>query len=236
MEVVAGVITKIEPQRRDAERVSVFLDGRFAFGLGKALAEERGLRVGQSLGPAEVAALEADDELGKATDRALAFLTYRPRSVREVRDRLAKKGVEPAVVDAVIERLAGWGYVGDEDFARYWVENRGANQPRGKRLLQQELWRKGVERETATRVLEEAELDEEGAALALARKRLPQVRALDEAGQRRRLSAFLQRRGYDYPTIKRALDRLLAPDAADADLGEPADDSDSYAYEGDVEP
>ncbi len=224
-----GTITKIEPQRRDPERVNVFVDGRFAFGLGAAIAEERGLRPGRRLSTAEIAALQADDELGKAVDKALGFLTYRPRSVREVRDRLAKKGVEPATIEATIERLAGWGYIGDEGFARYWVENRGANQPRGKRLLRQELWQKGVERETVDRVLEEAELDEYDTALTLARKRLRQVAALDEAAQRRRLGAFLQRRGYDWPTVKRVLDTLLTPGNEAGDEGEPLGDSDSYA-------
>lgn len=227
----AQTITKIEPQRRDPARVSVFLDGAFAFGLAATLAEERGLRVGRTLAPDEIAALRADDDLGKAVDRALTFLTYRPRSVREVRERLAKKGVEPAVVEAVLERLAGWGYIGDEGFARYWIENRGANQPRGKRLLRQELWQKGVERETVERALAEAEIDEVGGALALARKRLRQLGAFDEATQRRRLGAFLQRRGYDYATAKRALDLLLASGDGGED-GEPLGDSDSYAYEG----
>lgn len=224
-----GTITKIEPQRRDPERVNVFVDGRFAFGLGAAIAEERGLRPGRRLSAPEIAALQADDELGKAVDKALGFLTYRPRSVREVRDRLAKKGVEPATIEATIERLAGWGYIGDEGFARYWVENRGANQPRGKRLLRQELWQKGVERETVDRVLEEAELDEYDTALTLARKRLRQVAALDEPTQRRRLGAFLQRRGYDWPTVKRVLDTLLTPGNEAGDEGEPLGDSDSYA-------
>ena len=231
-----SVITRLSMQRRDPARVNVYLDGRFAFGLAATLAEERGLRVGHALRPEEIAALQADDELGKATDRALAFLTYRPRSVREVRDRLTKKGVEPEVVEAVLARLAGWGYVGDEGFARYWIENRGANQPRGRRLLQQELRLKGVEKETIDRALEESELDEEAGALALARKRLPQLRALDEPTQRRRLAAYLQRRGYDYPTTKRALDTLLSPDDggddAEAEEGDPLGDSDSYAYEG----
>lgn len=227
-----NTITKLEPQRRDPERINVFLDGQFAFGLGAAIAEERGLRVGRALAPEEVAALRADDKLGKAVDKALTFLTYRPRSIREVRERLAKKGIEPAVVEAVIARLAGWGYVGDEGFARYWVENRGANQPRGKRLLRQELWQKGVARETVDQVLEEAEIDEFGGALELARKRLRQLGALDEVARRRRLGAFLQRRGYDYPTVKRALDALLTPGDDGEQEGEPLGDSDSYAYEG----
>lgn len=227
-----NVITRLEPQRRDPERVNLYLDGAFAFGLTKALVEERGLRVGRALTPADVAALRADEEVARATDRALLFLTHRPRSVREVRDRLAKQDVEPAVIDAVLARLAAWGYVGDADFARYWVENRATHQPRGKRLLQQELWRKGVARETVEQVLDESALDEAGAALALARKRRHQLRVLDEAAQRRRLVAYLQRRGYDYPTIKQALDTLFGDVADAADLSEAFADSDSYGYEG----
>lgn len=227
-----GTITKIAPQLRDAGRVSIFLDGQFAVALDATAAEERGLRVGQGLSSAAMAELRATDELGKAVDKALAFLTARPRSIREVRDRLKEKEVPPATIEAVIARLAGWGYIGDEGFARYWVENRGANQPRGKRLLRQELWRKGVERETTDRVLEESEIDEFGDALALARKRAHQVRTLDEQTQRRRIGAFLQRRGYDWPTVKRALDGLFAESDGEEGEGEPLGDSDSYGYEG----
>jgi regulatory protein len=227
---IGGTITRIAPQR-DAGRVSIFLDGRFTFGLNATIAEEQGLRVGQALTAAEVTALREREELNKAVDKALAYLTSRPRSIREVRDRLKEKEIPPDTIDAVITRLEGWGYVGDEGFARYWIENRGANQPRGKRLLRQELWRKGVGRETVEQVLDELEVDEAGGALTLARKRLNQLRSYDEQTQRRRLAAFLQRRGYDWPTVKGALDTLFA-ETEGGDDGEPLGDSDSYAYEG----
>jgi regulatory protein len=232
--IAGGTITRLAPQR-DPERLSIFLDGQFALGIALRIAEERGLRVGQVLSAEQVASLRAADELDKAVNRALAYLTIRPRSIREVRDRLKEKEVPAETIEAVIARLEGWGYVGDEGFARYWVENRGANQPRGKRLLRQELWRKGVERETVEQVLEEATIDEYGDAVALGRKRLAQLRALDEQTQRRRLASFLQRRGYDWPTTKRALDTLLRPgdDRDGADDGEPLGDSDSYMYAGD---
>ena len=225
-----GTITRIAPQR-DPARVSIFIDEQFALGLGADLAEERGLRVGHTLSAADLADLRAAEDVGRAVDKALAFLTVRPRSIREVRDRLKEKEVPPATIDAVIARLEGWGYVGDEGFARYWIENRSANQPRGKRLLRQELWRKGVERETVDQVLEEVAIDESGAALGLARKRLNQLRGLDEQTQRRRLAAFLQRRGYDWPTVKGALDALFTPRDGE-DEGEALGDSDSYAFEG----
>jgi regulatory protein len=228
--IASGTISRIAPQRDPERELAVQVDAH-ALGLSNLLAEERGLRVGQALSVEQVASLRAADELDKAVNKALAFLTVRPRSIREVRDRLKEKEVIPETIDAVIARLEGWGYIGDEGFARYWVENRGSNQPRGKRLLRQELWRKGVERETVEQVLEEATIDEFGDALTLARKRLVQLRMLDEQTQRRRLSSFLQRRGYDWPTTRRALDALLRP-SGDADDSEPLGDSDSYMYSG----
>ena len=227
---VGGTITRIAPQR-DPNRLSIYLDGQFTLGLNAGIVEELGLQVGLALSAAEVVAIREREELNKAVDKALAFLTSRPRSIREVRDRLKEKEIPPDTIDAVVARLEGWGYVGDEGFARYWVENRGANQPRGKRLLRQELWRKGVERETVDRVLDELEVDEAGGALALARKRFNQLRNYDEQTQRRRLAAFLQRRGYDWPTVKGALDALFA-ETEETDDGELLGDSDSYAYEG----
>jgi regulatory protein len=229
--LVGGTITRITPQR-DPARISLYIDGQFALGVGTQIAEERGLRVGLTLSAPEIAALRDADELGKAVEKALAFLTSRPRSIREVRDRLKEKEVPPDTIEAVMQRLEGWGYIGDEGFARYWIENRTANQPRGKRLLRQELWRKGVERETVDQILDDVEINEDGAALELARKRLRQLRALDEQTQRRRLAAFLQRRGYDWPTVKRALDHLFSSREGSDDDGEALGDSDSYAYEG----
>ncbi len=229
--IASGTITRIAPQR-DPGRVSIYLDDQFALGLSTQLAEERGLRVRQELTPEQVTSLRAADALDKAVNKALMFLTIRPRSIREVRDRLKEKEVPPETIDAVIARLTGWGYIGDEGFARYWVENRGSNQPRGKRLLRQELWQKGVERETVEEALDDATIDEYADALTLARKRLVQVRNLDEATQRRRLGSYLQRRGYDWPTTKRALDTLLHGTTG-ADDSEPLGDSDSYMYEGD---
>ncbi len=228
--IVGGTITRIAPQR-DPNRLSIYLDGEFTLGLNTGIVEELGLRVGLALSAAEVIGIREREELNKAVDKALAFLTSRPRSIREVRDRLKEKEIPPDTIDAVVTRLEGWGYVGDEGFARYWIENRGANQPRGKRLLRQELWRKGVERETVDQVLDELDVDEAGGALTLARKRFNQLGGYDEQTQRRRLAAFLQRRGYDWPTVKGALDTLFTETAA-GDDGEPLGDSDSYEYKG----
>lgn len=209
--IAAGTITQVQATQRDPERVSVFIDGVFALALPAIVAVQRGLRSGVELDEAAVRELEGLAEAERATEAAVTFVAYRPRSEREVRDRLRRREFAPSAIDAAIERLRGWNYLDDRAFAEYWVENRAEHSPRGRRALEAELRAKGVDRDVTGDVLEEIDLGEEDAALALARKRLPRLSALDEPTQRRRLAAFLGRRGYGWDVIRPVLDRLYGP-------------------------
>lgn len=194
-----GIITAILPQERSqGRRCDVFIQHRFAFSLGAEAAA--GLRVGQVLDEARVQELLAADEQQRATDVALAFLAYRPRSEQEVRRRLGRE-YPAGVVEAVLEKLRGWSLVDDEAFARSWVEQRQASRPRGARLLRQELRRQGIDAELATRAAE-AGGDEREAALRAARRKARSLKGCDEPEFRRRLGAHLARRGFDWETIE----------------------------------
>ena len=114
-------------------------------------------------------------------------------------------------------------YVDDADFARYWVENREANRPRGRRLLEQELRHKGVDREIVRTAIDAAEPDEFAAALDLAHGKLRSYANLDPQVARRRLAGFLGRRGYGFDVIGPVLQRVFSEDEDDeavADEGE----------------
>src|SRR5918997_5227538 len=176
----AGQITALRPTKRDPDRIAVDLDGSFAFALPATLVADQGLEVGDALDGERVSALLAADQASRATEAALVFLGYRPRSEKEVRDRLRRGGYEQEAIEHAIARLHEWRYLDDADFARRWVENRTTHRPRGRRLLQQELRHKGIDGEIARDVIDEADLDETGAAEALARRRLPAY-AGDEA-------------------------------------------------------
>lgn len=194
---------------RDPERVSVFIDGEFAFGLPAIEAVRGDLKSGVELSESDIQELLALDEMERATQGAITFVSYRPRSEREVRDRLRKRDFSQPAIDAAIERMRGWGYLDDQAFAEWWVENRAEHRPRGKRLLAGELRSKGVSPDVVGEVLEEAELDEHGAALELGRKRLGSLSALDRPTQERRLAAFLGRRGYGWDVIRPVMKELF---------------------------
>ena len=195
-----GTISAIKGQQRNPERVNIFLDGVFAFAMTREDALLQGVRIGRELSIDEVAGFRARDTVSKAVEAALRLLTVRPRTEKELRDRLRQKGYEPSAIDDAIERIEGWGYLDDAAFARLWVANRTEHRPRGKRMLTQELRQKGVDRETIAETIDEAEIDEVAAAIVVAEKSARKMSSLDP---------IVARRGFDYGTIKTALDRVL---------------------------
>ena len=123
-------ITAIEPQQKNPHRVNIYLDGEFAFGLARITAGW--LKVGQELSEEKIASLQAEDASEMAYQKALHFLSYRPRSSAEVRQNLMKRGIPEALVEETVNRLQRAGLVNDQEFARAWVENRNTFQPRSK--------------------------------------------------------------------------------------------------------
>jgi regulatory protein len=208
----AGQITRLSAQARDPDRPNVDLDGEFAFGIGAELAASEGLAPGMELTIEQVTGLLARDQVGKAVEAAIRLLTRRPRSEREIRQRLREKGFDVPAIDAAVERLEGWRYLDDFEFARFWVENRESHKPRGRRLLEQELRQKGIDRELITETIDAAGLDERAAALELGRSKLRTYSGLEDQTIRRRLGSYLARRGYDFGTVRATLDQLLGED------------------------
>lgn len=139
---------------------------------------------------------------------ALRYLQYRPRSTKEIRDYLTKKKAPVAQIDTIIAKLQEQKFLNDKEFAQMWVRTRAALKPTGKHLLKVELIKKGISTEIIDSVIaqsqEESGTDLEMAKILLKKKKdkfknLPREKLFKKAG------GFLQRRGFDYETIKKAL-------------------------------
>ena len=198
-------ITALRVQQRNKERVSIFLDEEYAFSL--PLLEAASLRKEQILTPEDIARLQAIDERQQAYDRAIRFLGYRPRSIAEIRRKLREYEVDEVVIDEVIERLEGFGYINDEEFARFWVRNREDFRPRGAMALRAELREKGISNQIIELTL--TDLDSYASAYKAAQNKLSSLRGQDQFTFRRRLSGFLGRRGFDYGTINDVVQKLI---------------------------
>ncbi|HEY3288608.1 MAG TPA: RecX family transcriptional regulator, partial [Anaerolineae bacterium] len=187
------------------DRVSVYLDGKFAFGL--ALIHALWLRVGQALSDSEIDDLKAADTLEKAKQRAIGLISYRPRSVEEVKRRLKRVGVDDGAIEGVIASLRESGLLDDQSFSKAWVESRLGASPRSRRMIAWELRQKGVSEATISDSIEN--VDDEAAGLALATKHWPRFAKLETINERRRkMSEFLARHGFDYETIRDIITKL----------------------------
>jgi regulatory protein len=200
----AGTITALESQKRNKERVNVYLDGDYAFSL-EAIAAA-GLRLGQALSEAEARALQETDSVAQAVNSAARFLAHRPRSTAEVRRNLTEKDFPEAVIEAALARLTDLGYLDDRAFAAYWIDNRVQFKPLGPRALRHELRRHGV----PEAIIEDAlqTVDAAASAYSAAASQRRRLRGSNRAAFRARVGAFLQRRGFTYDIISEVLGRL----------------------------
>ncbi len=160
-----------------------------------------------------ISPLRSEIDYARALDTAVRFLAQRPRSEYEVRQRLRRAGANAEVTESVLAQLRQHGFVDDQAFAEYWVEQRQTFRPRGARLLRSELAQHGIARagaEAATAPLgETAERD----AYRAAARRAPRLRGLDYATFSTRLAQWLARRGFDWETITPVVARLWAEQA-----------------------
>jgi len=202
-------ITALQPQVTNPERVNIFVDGHFLLGASTLLVYQMGLEVEQELSTTQVEQLQYEETLQRAVDRALNYLSFRPRSREEVRRYLRRKETPPEMIDAVLARLDRLDLVNDHAFASFWLEAREQFSPRGAHALKNELRMKGVARDVVDELVDD-EKDEERALAAGRKKALALVRMpdIDYATFRSRLGSFLQRRGFGYEIATRTVRTL----------------------------
>ncbi len=189
-----GKITALRAGRNQGKRVNIFLDGKFAFSLDAEVVAKEGLQVEQMLSPEQIEALARSDRFHRCFNAAVHYLSYRPRSESELRERLRQRGSDGDSVEAVITRLKEQGLVNDMAFAQFWKDNRESFSPRSRWLTRLELRQKGVANDIIDQVVEAIDDDDSAYRAALSKSRsLPQS---DYPGFRRRLGEYLKRRGF----------------------------------------
>jgi regulatory protein len=202
-------ITALEPQMNNPDRINLFVDGRFLMGVNTVIVLQMGLRLEQELSPEQLEQLRSEEVEQQAVDRALNYLSYRPRSREEVRRYLRRKEIPPEIIETALARLDRLDFVNDRTFAGFWIESREHFSPRGARALKNELRMKGVERDVVDELVND-EHDEERALRAGRKKAMTLVNTpnIDYVTFRNRLGSFLQRRGFGYQVVAKTVREL----------------------------
>lgn len=203
-------ITKLEKQKHNGNRISVFVEGEYAFSVTDELAVLYNLAPGRPVENEQIAEMMREDEYKRALSAAFAHIARSEKSEKQLRDFLNKKGFLPEAAERAVERLRELGYIDDAALAENFV---AGSKTLGKRALQYKLREKGVAYETIQSALEQVDDQTQlEAAKALAQKQAKRYAALDVRARRQKLGAFLARRGFDWDTITAALSQAEEED------------------------
>ena len=199
-------ITALRLGKGRSRKVNISLDDGSILSLGAETALKKGLRVGQQLSTADIAALKQADRRQSGYDAAARYLSYRPRSEQEMRLYLQKHRFSQEDTEVVLGRLKEQGLIDDAAFAAFWKENRQSFSPRSSYLTGLELRQKGVPREIIEQAVGAIDDDENAYRAGQGKARL--LKTADYQDFRRRLGDYLRRRGFGYGTIIGAIERL----------------------------
>lgn len=192
-------ITHIKPQVKRQDRVSVYLDGKYAFSLAKDQLADLNLKKGQEINSGRIEQYLADSAFGKLRDQVYNWLSIRLRSRWEVEDYLRHKTEDESLRSQLLSLLEEQGYIDDIKFAGAWIRHRNLIKPMSKRRLKQELLVKRIPMEIIDDSLSEQAIDDQTAIKELIAKRGHRY------PDKQKFMAFLARQGFDYGTIKEAL-------------------------------
>jgi len=204
-------ITRIEIQKKNKNRYSVFLDEEFAFGIDQDVLLSHGLHKGIKLSQKQIDEIQFADRKKSAKDRALRFLSYRDRSEKELRDKLKGLDYDEMIISWVISELKRLQLIDDQNFAYLFSKNKIFTKPCGEYLLRRELKIKGI----SDRIIDEtikriyAEKDQYGMAYDVALKKYTKDKdKIDTIKLKKRISDLLLRRGFNWEIVRDVLEKL----------------------------
>jgi regulatory protein len=198
-------ITSIKSQAKDRGRVNIFVDEEYCLAIPEKMIVDFDIYKGKEITEKDLEVLKSGDSNSKCLDKAYHFLSYRPRSEKEMKDKLLEK-YDEKTVDETIAKLKEYNLINDADFARMWVESRKMG--RGPKALSFELKRKGIDGDIIENALAEIDTEEQyETALTLIRAR-SKYKGLDRNEAYKKVAPFLSRRGYTYDIISKVIKEI----------------------------
>ncbi len=201
------VITDIKEQVKDVKRVSVYIDGKFSFGITKVDAIFYKLKIGDEISQEKYDKIIAENVFIKARDKALKLLGYRARSKKEIEDKL-KTDYSPQIIERVIDLLEKYEYINDESFAKAYSSDKFKFKGWSNKRIRFELRKKGVSESIITKVLEESDFDNSSAIEKLLLKRLKGKTDIDFKEKQKQFN-YLASKGYEFEDINDVMNRVL---------------------------
>lgn len=198
------VITSIK-QQKAKNRVNVYLDYKFGFGIDLDNFVLLHLKIHQELSQEQVEQIVKKSEFQKTLDKLLRFAMVRPKSEKEVLDYFRRKKVHESLWEELLEKLKHFELLDDRKFAQWWVDQRQNFRPKSVRILKLELTQKGIVREIIEDVLGETKIDEEKMAKELLDRKIYKWKNLEPRIAKQKMSQYLGGKGFGWDVVEKVV-------------------------------
>lgn len=206
---MAQVISKITRQKRNQERYNIFLDEKYAFSVDEGILIQYGLTKGKTLEEMDIGEIGFDDEISRAYNRALSFLSYQMRSEHEVHQKLLKEEFGEAVIIETIQKLTRLGFLNDASYTEALTSTKKRTSKKGPKAIIQDLKQKGINPQLQQQMLDSfPEAEQLSMALELAEKKIRQERGKTPVQVKQKIQEFLMRKGYDFSIVKQVIAKV----------------------------
>jgi len=202
------IITSIK-QQKNKNRVNVYLDDKFGFGIDLDNFVLLHLKIDQELTEKEIEDIVKKAEYQKTLDKLLRFAMVRLRSEKEVTDYFKRKKVHESMHEKLFEKLKHLELLDDVKFAKWWIDQRIQFKNKSKRVIQMELRQKGIGKEIIDEVFSETVIDEEKMAKELLAKKIYKWKNLEPREAKQKISQYLAGKGFSWDVIEKVVDSQL---------------------------
>lgn len=203
------VITKIARQKNNPERYNIYLNEEYAFPVDEAILIDFGLTKGKVLEEFDIQEIAYEDEIRKAFNKALNFLSYQMRSEHEVKKKLLALEFGEAVILEAVQKLKSYGFLNDETYSKALLDTKKATMKKGPRAIRQDLMKKGIDKNLQDEVLETYSQEEQvKLATQLAEKVIRSEKKKTPAQVKSKIQDFLIRKGYSFNIVDEVLGQV----------------------------
>lgn len=206
-------ITKIEYQKNNKDRVNIYLDDKFEFGIDLNIMVKYSLSKNMVLDDEFISEILIEEDKTKAYNYAISVLSRSPKSEKELRLKITQKGYDVDLANIIIDKLKANKYIDDEDYSDRFIHDKINLSKYGRRKIKEALYHKGIDRQIIDEKLSLISMDDEiKRAYNLGEKKLKSMSNIENNKKYVKLSNFLIGKGFDYETVRKVVSKLLSTD------------------------
>lgn len=204
-------VTKIEVQKKNENRVNIYLDGEFFIGTFKEIIYKLNIRKDTDIDEERLKELVDEESYIKAKNKAYSILNRAMQSEKQLRYKLFKREFSEETIDRVISKLKEYKMINDNEMAKSIVQDKKKFKKYGRKRIQQDLYKKKIDKDLIDNALED-ELDSEEEyenALYLAKKKLKKIKDTDKRKVYQKLGRHLAYKGFEYDIVSKVIREVL---------------------------